>query len=104
MFDPYKLSARKNPPPDVTGLTFTRYDKKNPEILAWRRKMRKFERLKRQVLELLAGTGWSEADIESWLHTPKAGLRNRTPASYFKKPIGMTTLYNYAKKHLPKSS
>lgn len=101
----HRLSATNyNPPPDMTGHRFTRWDFKNPEILAWRRKMRKFKRLKASVLKLLEATKWSTEDIQHWLSTPKAGLGKRPPISYFKKPRGMTRLYRYAKKHLPKAS
>jgi hypothetical protein len=71
------------------------------DIKDWRRKMRRFNKLKGEVLAWLEATGWPPEQMQAWLSTPLPELRGRPPKAMF-HPRRMGVLHSWTRKLLRK--
>jgi hypothetical protein len=69
------------------------------DVIAWRRKMRRYNRLKAEILGVLASLNWSPEQVRAWSDTPVPELRNRPPKDLF-EPKSIQVLYRWLKKTL----
>lgn len=73
------------------------------DVKAWRKKMRRFKKLKAEILGWLHATNWDNAKLAEWINTPVAELANRPPKALF-TPDSIQVLRRWVKKYLRSTS
>lgn len=73
------------------------------DVKQWRRKMRRFKKLKAEILSMLHAKNWSNEQLATWINTPVAELRNRSPKALF-TPASIEVLYRWVRKDLKRTS
>lgn len=69
------------------------------QILRWRRKMRRFRKLKLNLIGLLLDRLGSAKAVEAWLNTPLEGLSGAKPRQ-FVNPKQVTGLIKWVKSNV----
>jgi hypothetical protein len=72
---------------------------KNPTLSRWRKRIKRFQLLQKELTHFLLEKGFDKEKLNSWLRSPAAGLDGRCPRDLL-NPISINTLVRYAKKSL----
>jgi hypothetical protein len=69
------------------------------QVLKWRKRMKRFRSLKKDISLLLLKKGFDKAQTQAWLKTPQAELKGKTPRQLL-NPINIRRLHTWANKVL----
>lgn len=69
------------------------------QVLTWRKRMKRFKRLKKEISVWLLKKGFDKAQTQVWLKTPQEELKGKTPRQLL-NPINIVRLHAWAKKAL----
>ena len=67
------------------------------DVVLWRRRNRRFVKLKAKILEWATKRGWGATELAAWSSTPEPKLRNRTPKELW-NPNSIKVLWDYVRK------
>jgi hypothetical protein len=67
------------------------------DVVEWRKRMKRWRRLKSEILALLASSGKSSEEIKAWFDTPHRDLDDRTPRALF-NPKAVAVLHIVVRK------
>lgn len=71
----------------------------SPQIKLWRKRMRRFHTLKKEISLLLIKKGFDRERAQLWLKTPQEELKGKTPRELL-NPINIVRLHLWARKAL----
>ena len=73
------------------------------DVKQWRKKMRRYKRVKAEILEWLHAANWDNERLATWINTPVAELANRPPKALF-TPDSIQVLRTWVRRYLKSTS
>lgn len=70
-----------------------------PQIKRWRKRMKRFHLLKKEISLLLLKKGFNREMAQVWLRTPHEDLGGKAPRDFL-NPVNISRLYAWVQKHL----
>lgn len=67
-----------------------------PQVLRWRKRMQRYNALKKDLLSRLSNAGWEPEQVRQWLDTPVPELNNRPPRKLL-NPVSIKVLHDWVK-------